>query len=244
MSDRLAPKELLRLLYKIQHHPGVQQQPVTSIALDPQLALLRLWQSDRLAHTYADLLADDHFRPAGQFFLSDIYAPRDFSQRDHDAQHLYTGLKRYLPDLMLQPLADAVHLNQLTDQLDRFLLSVLVEKLGVRDVITPQLYAEGYRLCGNYDERKRQIELMIKILHEVGKGARNRLVEGSLRLAKTPAQKAGWSELYDFLRRGYDACKPIRDFDFFVNTIQKRELTILEKIYSGDANPFDLEKIE
>ena len=59
MSDRLAPKELVRLLSKIQHHRGAQQQPVAGDPLDPQLAVLRAWQSDRLAHTYTDLLADD-----------------------------------------------------------------------------------------------------------------------------------------------------------------------------------------
>jgi len=240
MSEGQVPKDLFRLFSDLRHHQGALQQPVQGTELDPQLALLRQWQSERLARTYTDLLADKQYNAICQFFLSDIYAPRDFSQRDQDAQDLYGLFRRYLPEAMLGLLADTIQLNSLTSRLDLALLQVLFEDLHIQNAISGEAYAQAYRLCDNYADRKLQIELLAKIMSEVSKGAHNPLVEAALRLAKKPAKQAGWVDLYDFLRRGYDACKPARNFKHFVSTIEQREMSILEKIYAGNPDPFDI----
>jgi hypothetical protein len=238
MPGKASPKELIHLLNELQHRQEAQRVAVEDVSLDPQLALLRQWQTERLANTYSDLLADEQYRPACLFFLSDLYAPRDFSQRNHDAEHLYSLLSRFLPEAMLALLADAIRINQLASQLDHALLKVLVDDLEVKDTLTPQLYAEAYRLCDNYSERREQIELLTRTLREAAEGARNPLFAVSLRLVRGPAQRAGWFELYDFLERGYLACKPMRNVEAFVGTIQQREMELLDKIFAGDTEPF------
>ncbi len=241
LSESQSPKDLLRVIYELQHREEARQQPVAGIALNPQMALLRQWQSERLSRTYADLLADKHYAPICHFFLSDLYAARDFSQRDQDAEHLYALLSRYLPKSMLTLLAEAILLNDLTQRLDQALLQALVEELHIEEAITPQGYAEAYRLCDNYAERQLQIELLARCLNEVGKGAHSLLVDASLRLAKLPAEALGWFDLYDFLRRGYAACKPVGNFKFFISTLQERETAILDKIYSNNPDPFSFQ---
>jgi len=200
--------------------------------------LLRGWQSGRLRRTYADLLADEKYRPACEFFLSDIYAPRDFSQRDHDAERLYQILSRYLPVSTLYLLADAIRMNQLTNKLDHDLLRVLVDELRVTDTITAEVYAEGYRLCDNYDERQEQIDLLAEILREVGRVARNPLVGVAARLARGPARRAGWIEIYDSLERGLAALRHMRNVKAFVDEIEQRERDILDRVYAGQRMPF------
>ncbi len=59
--------DILRDIEKLEH------RRVSGAPLDPKLALLRAWQSQRLARTYADLLADPRYRPACEFFLENIY---------------------------------------------------------------------------------------------------------------------------------------------------------------------------
>lgn len=238
MPEIVSPKEFIRLLNELQHHEEAQRRNIGDSALDPQLALLRQWQAERLARTYADLLDDKQYRSACQFFLSDIYSPRDFSQRDQDAEHLYSLLSRFLPQAMLTLLADAIRINQLTDQLDRALLLELENNIALTDTLTPQLYAQAYRQCDNYDQRREQIELIAKILREAAQGARNPIFAASLRLVRRPAQRAGWNEVYDFLERGYLACKPMRDVKYFVKTIQDRETIILDQIFAGEPEPF------
>ncbi|HLD93140.1 MAG: hypothetical protein A2W35_14920 [Chloroflexi bacterium RBG_16_57_11] len=240
MPEIVSPKEFIRLLSELQHHEEAQRRKVGDSTLDPQLALLRQWQAERLQRTYADLLNDKQYRSACLFFLSDIYSPRDFSQRDHDAEHLYSLLSRFLPQAMLRLLADAIRTNQLTDQLDRALLLELKNNFGMTDTLTPELYAQAFRQCDNYTQRREQIDLMAKILQEAAQGARNPIFAASLHLVRRPAQRAGWSEVYDFFERGYQACRPMRDVKFFVKTIYQRETTLLDQIFSGDPEPFAL----
>jgi hypothetical protein len=79
---------------------------------------------------------------------------------------------------------------------------------------------------------------MTKILLEAAQ-ARNQFC-ASLRLVRQPVYRAGWSEVYDFLERGYQACRPMRDVKYFVKTIYQRECTILEQIFAGDDDPFEI----
>jgi hypothetical protein len=211
-----------QLLHDLQHNQELRHQPVLATELDPPLALLRKWQSERLAHTYADLLADKRYRPACLFFLSDIYAPRDFSQRDHDVERIHAFLSRVVPAPMLQLLTDVVELNSLTQALDRKLVDVLVNKLNVTGAITPELYAEGYRICDNYAERVRQIDLITRVVAQVGEGARLRGVGTAMKLVGGPARRAGWAELYGFLERGYDAFRQMRDVRLLCQLVEQR----------------------
>lgn len=228
----------VQLLSDLQHSAELQHQPSAADGLHPQLAMLRAWQAHRLAHTYADLLADPHYRPACEFFLSDIYAPRDFSQRDHDLERIHKFLSRVLPAATIRLLTGTVELNSLTTTLDKRLLQVLVDQLAVTDAVTAELYAEAYRMCDNHAERARQIDLTQSILRQVGEGARLLVVGIAMKMVKVPAQSAGWVEIYDFLERGYQAFRQMKDAKTFVATIAQREMGLLDLIYADDVAGF------
>ena len=241
MSDVVHPDDKVnpvRVMMDLQRSPETQRQEVPGRGLEPRMALLRAWQSERLKHTYADFLADEHSTPACQFFLSDVYAPQDFSQRDHDLEKLHGLLSHLVPAPMLSLLADAIELNQLSNNLDIRLLEALVDELGMVGEITPALYASGYRVCDNYTERVRQIDLMTRILREVGKGAGQPLVTITLKAARLPAQRFGWQDLHDFLVRGHAAFRRLGLKNELASTIQQRETRILDRIFAGESEPF------
>lgn len=225
--------------HTIQHlqHGKDRQRPELK-ELDPQLAMLRTWQVERLRTTYTDMLESKSYRLACEFFLNEIYAPRDFSQRDQDFVHLYTMAKRFIPEHFLDLFKALLELNNMTHALDQSLLQALVGPLGMTDEITPALYSQAYRICDNYDERKFQIELLVAVIHDVGAGARDRLVGPTLQLARIPAALGGWNEIYDFTTHGYQAFHAMRHPGTFASTIQKREMIILDRIFSGDNDPF------
>jgi hypothetical protein len=230
----------LHLISTMQASEELAHRDVTQKELEPGLRMLRSWQSMRLGNTYADLLEDKRFSAACSFFLSDVYGPRDFSQRDHDIEHLYDWLSRLLPAQMLRLLSSSIALNQMSNTLDHELLQILKGELDVKDTVSAELYAEAYRRCDNYELRRDQINLMAQVLKEVSEGARFPLVGITLKAFRKPAQQAGWDELYDFLSRGYEAFKPVRDSGYFVRTIQKREMTILDQIFDGHPDPFTI----
>jgi len=237
MAKILKPPKVLKAVLSLQNDEEARLRRAEARALDPGLAVLRAWQSQRLARTYADLLDDPAYAPACRFFLSEIYAARDFSQRDAGGEQLFALLRRYLPEEMLRPLAEALALNRLTNELDAKLLQALLS-LGAAEEITEAAYAEAYRLCDNYEERVSQIERIGSILREVGFGARLPLVGITLKAARLPASRAGWDELYNFLVSGYQAFRPMKDAGFFVDTIERRERLLLDRIYARHPDPF------
>jgi len=232
------PNQALRFVRDLENlrHKRVEDEP-----LDPQEALLRAWQSERLSRTYADLLEQPRYRPACLFFLRDVYAARDFAQRDHDLEQMYAFVQRFVSEKLLRPLVLTVELNTLTLSLDRRLLQVIVSQLGMTDTITEELYAGGYRLCDNYDERVHQIDLIYEIGQALDGVVHSPWTGTALRIAKRPARRAGWGELADFLETGYEAFSRLDGADQFMNTVRRRELRILDRIYACDQNPFQFE---
>jgi hypothetical protein len=228
--------DLIGNIGKVSHREEIERS-----GLDPHLALLRVWQAERLARTYADLLEQPRYRSACLFFLEDIYAARDFSQRDHDLETMYDFMRRFVPDAVSRPAALTIKLHRMTEVLDRQLLDVLVNQLGVTDSITVEQYAEGYRRCDNYRERVEQIDAIIEICEHIDGIVRNRITGPALSIAKRPLRGAGYGEVVTFLERGYDSFKRMHGSRHFRKTLQEREMGILDRFYANDPEPFRLE---
>jgi hypothetical protein len=222
---------LLQGLRKLRH------QRVASGGLDPRLARLRQWQTDRLARSYADLLAHPRFAPACRFFLDDIYSPRDFSQRDHDMLQLHDFMGRFLPPAMMRPLTATVTLHALTETLDRALCAMLFDEMQATE-ITPAAYAEAYRRCDNYRARAEQITLVGEIGKDLDRIVRQPLTGTVLGLAAGPARRAGWEELTGFLERGYRAFKHMGGAKAFLELVRRRETQYLDRVYASDPDPY------
>lgn len=231
-ADKWSVRGVLGELAELKH------QTVAGQSLPAQVALLRAWQSQRLKLTYADLAKKQGYRLALEFFLEDIYAARDFSQRNHDMEQMYHALHRLVPDSVLRPLVLTVDLHLLTESLDARLLDVLVNQLGAMDRITVAQYAEAYRVCQNYAERVRQIDLIFEIGNYLEDIVKMPLSGVLLNVSKAALERAGWGDLMGFLARGYQAFKRLKSPKEFVETIRTRERGILDRIYAGDSDPF------
>lgn len=175
--------------------------------------------------------------------MSDIYAPRDFSQRDYDGHRIYDFMNHFLPEATLLPLAMALEVNALTQQLDLALAEALRNELKVVDRFDQRQYEEAYRLCDNYAVRVRQIDLIVELGTHLDRVRRLPFITPTLRLARLPAQRLGWDDMQSFLERGFAALKSLRRVDVFLRYIETREKAILNRIYgqSGGApakNPF------
>ncbi len=219
--------ELLRRL----EQAGLSRPAAESQNLPPLTKYLRAWQSVRLTDTYPDLLAGSEYGPAGRFFLTDLYAPLDFSQRDDEIRRAGDFLRKTLPESMIRGLLKAIELNELSSALDGRLGQVLKRELGIVDSFTRKEYEQAYRLCDNYSDRVHQIDLIIQCGRMLEASHRMPLTGGALRVVRLPARIIGWGRLHDFLQRGYDAWSPVRDHEYFLRTIESREKTLLNQIY-------------
>ncbi len=227
-DDKIQPHHAARALGRL-GRAGMRRLDSTPEELPPLERFLREWQSKRLAHTHADLLASPEFGPAARFFLTDIYAPKDFSRRDADLLALYEFLNRILPAAALRVLKNTVELNDLTHTLEGEMVEHL-HALGVTDRFTDEQYEEAYRQ-GDYDQRVRQIALIVEIGRDLGRISRLPFIGPTLHAAGVPARRLGWGQLQDFLERGYYAWRTMRRPDPFLHAIEARETAILNRIF-------------
>jgi hypothetical protein len=225
------------VLQQVRHNSDTKHREVKGTGLAPELARLREFQGARIAQTYADFAAQPQYAAVMQFFLEDLYGPRDFSQRDYDVQRLYNFLQKFVPAEMLKLGTDALELRQLSDALDQALLQALRGQSG-ESALTPALYARAYRQSDNIAARERQIELLVRVMHDSADAARLPLTGIALKMVKQPAEAAGWHELYAFLERGRQAFRQVRHPQQFIEAIAERETLIMRRILARAADPF------
>ena len=193
---------------------------------------LKLWQSERLAGTYADLLASERYRESCEFFLEELYGARDFEQRDQEAHRVVPKLARMLPERAIETLLKAVELDELSEDLDADLAR------RVQMPITAARYAEAYRQVGSKAEREHQIALVYEIGRTLDRLARIPMLAPMLAMMKAPAEAWGYGHLHHFLHRGFHAFAGMGGADEFLGTIRRRELAINARLFERDPDPF------
>ena len=228
---------------QLRHHLGRAKALRAAANTDPRDAEDRLnlrgWQSERLAATYRDLLDSERYHDAARFFLTDLYGPKDFSERDHEVERILPTLSATLPASGIRTIALAIEVDALSEELDAAMVAEL-SRAHAMAKITGKAYAEAYRHCG----KRAQRELQLKLIGEIGESlaalVRKPLVHAGLRLMRAPAKLAGLAELHMFLEDGYHAFHKMGDPTEFLDTIATRERLILEQLYDGAARPFEI----
>lgn len=210
---------------------------------DPRMSAdrlrLRAWQADRLAATYRDLLDSERYRAAARFFLTDLYGPKDFSERDHEVERILPTMSATLPASGIRTIALAIEVDALSEELDAAMVAEL-RRARAMAKITGKAYAEAYRRCGRRDHRELQLRLIGEIGDALAALVRKPLVHAALRIMRAPAKLAGLAELHAFLEHGYDAFRKMGDPAEFLGTIATREEIILRQLFDGAPRPFEI----
>lgn len=228
---------------ELRRHLGTAKSLRAAANTDPRMAedrlRLRGWQADRLAATYRDLLDSARYRDAARFFLTDLYGPKDFSERDHEVERILPTMSATLPASGIRTIALAIEVDALSEELDAAMVAELRNARAMAK-ITGKAYAEAYRRCGRRDHR----ELQLKLIGEIGEAlaalTRKPFVHAALRLMRGPAKLAGLAELHQFLEDGYDAFHRMGDPTEFLETVATREEIILRQLFDGAPRPFDI----
>jgi hypothetical protein len=194
---------------------------------------LKEYQAARLARSYADLLASKRYRPAAEFFLSDLYGPKDFRSRDEELARVVPIMVHVLPARALATLLEAVKMDTLSESLDTDMVLAL-RRNGHAAAIDWPAYVAAYRRCGRQKDRELQITLVDRIGKTLDHLTRMPLVRYSLRLMGGPAHLAGLGALHEFLQGGYDAFSCMKGADEFLAIIGKRETALMRELF---ANP-------
>jgi hypothetical protein len=201
--------------------------------IPPRLLEVKRWQSQRLAASYADMSAMPRYRTATAFFLEDLYGPKDFSRRDQAMMRILPTMARILPASAVETAALAIELEALSEDLDHR----VARALGPGP-IDGASYAEAYRKAGTRQERERQVQLIEEVGRRLDALVGKPLVFRTLKLMRAPARMAGLEDLQDFLERGFDSFRRMDGASEFLALIRSRETAILNRLFSGEPNPF------
>ena len=228
------PKEAIHhlLLAELDRSAALRDRFADDASFSEQRALLRRWQAARLARTHQDLLASRRFHDAAEFFLVDLYGPKELSRHIEDVRRILPVMTKFLPEYGLTTVAHAVELNVLSESLD----GAMVEALGAETAtITDATYAVAYRQVGRAEDRKRQIDLIALLGEALDKLTHQRFIGTALTMMRKPAELAGLAELQGFLERGYRAFGAMRGgAGEFVSIVVARERAISEALLGGD----------
>ncbi len=202
----------------------------------PTLTPLRRWQSNRLRKSFVHILANPAMRPAGEFFLTDLYAEKDFSARDRDAAMILPMMARILPHSLLVAAVDTIELSILSQAFDLAMAQHLhLNKTGDIELAH---YAAAYRAVACPRLRRHQIDLIIRVGKSLDAAVQKHGVYKLLKASRTPARLAGLSELQGFLERGFEAFAQLQGADEFLGIIADSEYQVSERLFSGHKKPF------
>ena len=146
----MSSKEKAHWVAQLRQHLGRAKALRGAANADPRMAQdrlrLRTWQAGRLAATYRDLLDSERYNAAARFFLTDLYGPKDFSERDHEVERILPTMSATLPASGIRTVALAIEVDALSEELDAAMVAEL-RRARAMAKITEKAYAEPYRRC-------------------------------------------------------------------------------------------------
>jgi hypothetical protein len=191
------------------------------------------WQCQRLLLSHQEMYQQKRFKPAVEFFVEELYGPKEFSQRDHDIARVVPKMANLLPEKALVSLASALHLNALSFELD-FAMARKLHGL----TIDRDSYAQAYRECNNQVLRQQQINYILTLGRDLADVVRIKGITTLLVLSRKPAKLAGVIALHEFLEHGFKAFKKLGEVDDFVIPVVNFEQALLTQLFDKSAaNP-------
>jgi len=199
-------------------------------SLQARVTAVKAYQQRRFAHTYADLLASPRYRGVAQFFLDELYGPRDFAERDAQFARVVPALTRLFPSDVLTTVESLAALHALSESLDSGMGAAVA-----RAPVDAAEYLAAWQACGRQADRERQVALTVKIGESLDQLTRRLLLRRSLRMMRVPARAAGLSSLQSFLESGFDTFHAMGGASEFLKTVRSRELSLMQSLFATDA---------
>jgi len=221
-----------RLRRELQRAAALRQPAAGTDDVAARLSVKR-FQSERMASTHSDLLAAADSKAAALFFLNDLYGQQNPARRDSDIERIVPAMEKLLPASALATVAEALSLDALSEELD----AAMAAQLGTD--FSMQNYSDAYRSMPRL-QREKQLALVASLGKSLSELVDAPLIGRTLKLMRGPAKLAGLSTLQQFLERGFDAFRQLHQPQAFVDVIVARERIILENLYAGKSNPFNV----
>lgn len=220
-----------RILQDLRTVDGLRAEREADPSLGERALALKQYQQRRFARTYADLLSQPRYARAAQFFLDDLYGPRDFAHRDAQFARIVPSLVRLFPGEVVDTVVTLGRLHALSEEMDTRMAKTLQPGVALDAVA----YVRAWQVVGERALRERQVALTLEVGHALEAYVRHPVLRATLRMMRRPAQLAGLGALQAFLESGFDAFAAMRGAQDFLATIEGRERALIDALFAADA---------
>jgi hypothetical protein len=218
-----------RILDHLETVERLRKERESDPALGRRVDGVKAYQALRFQHTYADLLASTRYAAAARFFLDELYGAHDFCERDAQFARVVPAMTRMLPAKLLDAVVDLAELHSLTETMDTC-MGLQIDPASL-DALA---YARAWQACEHRDIRQAQIQKTLRIGKLLDKYTGNRLIRGTLRVMRGPAQAAGLGQIQRILESGLDAFESMRGADDFLDIIRVRETELMDVLFGAE----------
>ncbi len=195
------------------------------------------WQLSYLLPFFDDLHAQDGYREALDFTMSDL-AGVGISGRDRDLERAAPAITRMLPTKALVTIAAAAEMNARVLALN----TAICRSLMVGDALPAEIAVRDYVLAcrdaSNVDECVELVHLIVDLGRTLSTLIEVPLIGMTLRAMRGPAHATGFGALQEFLETGYTTFRNIPDIDFFLETIDTRMVAVFKDIFRQPLDQF------
>lgn len=215
----------------------LRQERATSPALAQALSDIKALQSRRFSGTYTDMLHDASYTAAARFFLEELYADRDFAERDAQFSRIASTLQTVFPSAVVSTACALAELHALTEQLDQ---AVAEAYMALSNDLSPGGEQAAHYLCawravGNEAQRHQQLKTVLAIGEDLARFTRTPGLRTLLKFMRRPASAAGMGALQQFLESGFDTfaelTKQPGGAQAFLDLIAQREGAWLDTLF-------------
>jgi hypothetical protein len=196
------------------------------------LRAVQQYQIARMRSTHEALFRSPVYGPLCEFFVDDLYGPREAGFSRGVALHsLVVSLRKVLPGWIYEGALGLIDLHSLSEQLDDRLARLLLSR-GTPLPLSTADFESAYVGCDDYDERLRQIalsEASTRFGHALASHpSADRLLAGARRLRGLPRL----DPLLAMLERGSRGFRQAIDIEPFVAAMRAGETGYVNGVYS------------
>ena len=233
MSKLAILDDLLDLYYQLNYHknPEIYQR----------LQDVQAWQKQRMQRTHLKAFAEKQNILMAEYFLNRLYGGPDFDALAQQIARLTKyahKAEKLIPDNAIKTGTAGVSLAILAVQLDEQVAIQLLQDYHPYEPLTDEMMRLTYLKLEQTQGRLKQLDLLDQLGKSLDKYMRSFVVYAAFKMCKGAANKYNFNVMYDFMQDGFLAMKPLKSAEKFVKDFTAVERQIIEKVHTGDLQPF------
>lgn len=177
-----------------------------------------------------------------KYFINRLYGGPEFDDLAVQIERLLKyahKAEKIIPENAIKTGLKSVGLAVLAMQLDEEVAAQLLKDYPKNQAIDNEMMRLTLIKLNQEQVRYQQLQLLDDLGAALDKYMRSFIMHTAFKMCKGTANKYHFELMYDFIGEGFVAMKPMKSAEKFIHEFTVKEGEIVEKVHSGQPNPFD-----